>query len=70
MNALSPPNSAIKLGTGGEQQVEGVAEHHLVAESGDVTGLERLDRTARGERDERGRPHVTVREAQRAGARA
>src|SRR5688572_31617350 len=35
-----------------DEQVEGVAEHHVVAELGDLAGVERLDGRGRGERHE------------------
>ena len=54
---VEPAELGDELGAGREQQVEGVAEHHLVAERGDVTGLERLHRAPGGQRDERRRGH-------------
>ena len=50
--------------------MEGVSKHHLVAERLDVARLERLDGAARRQRNERGRLHVAVSEAQDAGAGA
>ena len=51
-----------------DEEVEGVAEHHLVAERGDLVRLERLHRRGRGERDERRRAHVAVRRTKNARA--
>ena len=70
MNRFSPPSSLISSGPGRQEQVERVAEHHLVPERLHVTRLERLDRAARGQRHERGRRHVAVRQVQRARAGA
>ncbi len=53
-----------QLGARGEEEMERVAEHHLVAERAQVAGLERLDRATGRQRDERGRLHVAVGEAQ------
>ena len=61
---------SISSGPGERIEVEGVAEHHLVAERLDVARLERLDGAARRQRHERGGLHVAVGEAQRAGAGA
>ena len=51
------PVQAAELGhqlrSRGQEQVEGVAEHHLVAERLDVARLERLDGAPRGQRHER-----------------
>ena len=68
MNSWRPPNRGDQLRPGRQQQVEGVAEDQLVAELGDLARLERLDRPSGRERDERGRPHVAVRELERAAA--
>ena len=70
MNSCSPPSSSTSSGPGREEQVERVAEDHLVAERRDVARLERLDRAAGGQRHERRRVHVAVGEMQRAGAGA
>jgi hypothetical protein len=51
-----------------DEEVEGVAEHHVVAELGDLRGMERLDRPGRRERHERGRAHLAVGRVDRAGA--
>ena len=61
-----------QLVAGVEEQVERVAEHHVVAERGDLGGQQALDRRLRRERDERRRADVAVRGVQdaRAGARA
>ena len=57
-----------QLVAGLEEEVEGVAEHHLVPERLDLGRGERLDRGGRGERDERRRPHVAVRQTKNARA--
>ena len=49
-----------QLGTGIEHQVEGVAEHHLVAERGDLLGQQPLDGRLRRQRHERGRANLAV----------
>ena len=59
-----------ELVAGVEEQVEGVAQHHVVAQGGDLAGLEALDRGLGGERDEGGRADVAVGGAQDAGPRA
>ena len=56
-----------------DEQVERVAEHHVVAQLGDLARVERLDRRGGGERHERGRADDAVRRVQqpaRAGRRA
>ncbi len=50
-----------QLGLGLDEEVEGVAEHHVVAELGHLGGVQRLDRRRRRERHERGRANVAVR---------
>ncbi len=61
---------AHQLVPGGQEEVEGVAQHHLVAQRGDVARLERLDRTAGGQRDECRGLNLAVRQVQRAPSRA
>jgi hypothetical protein len=51
-----------------EEQMEGVAEHHVVAEAGDLADLERLDDGLGRERDEGRGAHFAVRELEGAGA--
>ena len=70
MNSFRPPSSATSSGPGREEQMEGVAEHHLVAERRDVARLERLDRAPRGQRDERGRRDLAVGQVQGSAAGA
>ena len=41
MNSFSPPNRSIRSGPGRQEQVEGVAQDHLVAELRHLVGLER-----------------------------
>src|SRR5207302_4891080 len=53
-----------------QEQVEGVAEDHVVAERLHLGGVERLDRGGRGERDERGGADLPVRQTQDARASA
>jgi hypothetical protein len=55
---------------GREEEVERVAEHHVVAELGGLGDLERLDHGLGGERDEGGRADLAVGEPQRARAGA
>ena len=69
MNSCRPPSPAISSCAGVEEQVERVAEHHVVAERGDLGGLEALDGRLRRQRDERRRADLAVRGAQDAGAR-
>ena len=68
MKRCSPPKRAMRSWPGLEEEVEGVAEHHVVAEAGHVAGLEALHDRLRGERDEGGRAHLAVRGAQDPGA--
>src|SRR5262249_1660231 len=67
---VQPAELGDQLMAGREEQVERVPEHHVVAELGGLADLERLDDGLRGERDERGRPHLAVMELQGAGAGA
>jgi hypothetical protein len=46
---------------GPDEEVEGVAEHHLVAERRHLRRVQRLDRRARGQRDEGRRVNLAVR---------
>ena len=55
-----------QLGTRGEQQVKRIPENQLVAERGDVAGLERLDRALGRQWHERRRAHLAVGQVQRA----
>ena len=57
-----------ELVAGIEEQVEGVAEHHVVAERGDLARLEPLDGRLGRERHEGGRADVAVSGVQDAGA--
>ena len=50
-----------QLVAGLDEQVERVAEHHVVAELGDLAGVQRLHRGGRGERHERRRADRAVR---------
>ena len=59
-----------QLGAGVEQQVEGVAEHHLVAQRRDLLAQQAFDGRLRGERHEGGRANVAVRRVQRSRASA
>jgi hypothetical protein len=45
-----------------QEEVEGVAEHHLVAQGGYIARLQGLDRAPGGQRNERGGLHRAVRE--------
>ena len=67
VQAADPPDQLV---AGREEEVERVAEHHVVAELGGLLDLERLDHGLRRERDEGGRADLAVGEPQRAGARA
>ena len=60
MNSCRPPSSRDALVAGLDEQVEGVAQHHVVAERGDLARLERLHGGGGGQRHERGRAHVAV----------
>ena len=55
MNSCRPPKLRDQLVARLEEQVERVAEHHVVAERGDLARLEALDRRLRRQRDERRR---------------
>ena len=55
MNSCSPPSSRDQLVPGLDEQVERVAEHHVVAELGDLGRVERLHGRLGGERHERRR---------------
>ena len=59
-----------QLRAGGEEQVERVRQHHVVAEVGRLGDLERLDHRLRRERDEGGRADLPVVEPEDAGAGA
>src|SRR5205085_11317884 len=48
------------LGAGLKEEVEGVPQHHVVAERRHLGGVERLDRGRRRQRNERGGAHVSV----------
>jgi serine/threonine-protein kinase len=61
---------ADQLVPGREEEVERVAEHHVVAELGGLGDLERLDHGLGGQRDEGGRADLAVGEPQRAAAGA
>jgi hypothetical protein len=61
---------ADQLVAGGEEQVERVPEHHVVAQLGRLADLERLDDGLGRERHERGRADLAVGEPERAGAGA
>ena len=67
---VDPAEALDQLRPGGEEQVERVREHHVVAEVAGLGDLERLDHRLRGERDEGGRADLAVVEAQDAGAGA
>jgi len=56
------------LVSGRDEEVEGVAEHHVVAERRDLAGQQATDRRVRRERHERRRAHVAVRAMQDARA--
>ena len=68
MNSCSPPSSRISSWPGLDEQVERVAEHHVVAELGHLARVERLHGRRRGERHERRRPNRPVRRVDHAGA--
>ena len=70
MNSCSPPSALDQLVAGIEEQVERVAEHHVVAQRGDLGREQALDRRLRGQRHERGRAHLAVGGAEHARARA
>ena len=59
--AVEPAGSGDHLGTGAQQQVVGVAEHHLGAELHEVARLERLHRAERAHVHEHRRVHGPVR---------
>ena len=68
MKSCRPPKRAMQLVAGVEEQVERVAEHHVVAERRDLGGQQALDRRLRRQRDEGRRAHLAVGGAQDAGA--
>ena len=70
MKSCSPPKCSMSSAPGLEEQVKRVAEHHVVAERGDLARLEALDGGLRRQRDERRGAHLAVGGAQDAGARA
>ena len=57
-----------QLRAGVEQQVEGVAQHHLIPQRGNLLGQQAFDGGLRRERHERGRAHVAPVGVQRRGA--
>jgi hypothetical protein len=57
---VQPPEPADQLVAGLDEEVKGVAEHHVEAELGDLGRQHALDRGARRERDERRRGHGAV----------
>ena len=61
MNSWSPPSSRDQLVAGLDEEVERVAEHHVVAELGDLARVQRLHRRRRRERHEGRRAHGSVR---------
>jgi hypothetical protein len=65
--AVQPAEVADQLVAGSQEEVERVAEHHVVAELGGLAHLERLDDRLGGQRDECGRADLAVRQAQGAG---
>ena len=65
---VQPAHLADQLVPRLDEQVEGVAEHHVVAQLGHLARVERLHRRRRGERHERGRADRTVRGLDHAGA--
>ena len=67
---MQPAEVLDQLLAGLEHQVEGVAEDHLVAEGGDLGGLQALDRGLGRQRDERRRAQRAVGGAQHPGPRA
>ena len=64
MKRCSPPKRSISSGPG-EQQVEGVAEHHLVAERRDLRRQQALDGRLGGQRHEGRGADLAVGGAQR-----
>ena len=68
--AVDAAEALHQLGPRGEEEVERVRQHHVVAERRRLLHLERLDDGLGGEGDERRRAHVAVGEVQGAGARA
>ena len=68
LEAVQPAELLDQLVAGREEQVERVAEHHVVAEGGDLADLERLDDGLGRQRHEGGRAHLAVGELERAGA--
>ena len=69
MNRCRPPSCSISSSPGPQEQMEGVAEHHLVAELRDLLGQQAFDGRLRGERHEGGCTDVAVGGAQHPGAR-
>ena len=67
---VEPAHLRDQLVAGLDEQVEGVAEHHVVAQLGDLRRVQRLDRGGRGQRHEGGRPHRTVGRVDHACARS
>jgi hypothetical protein len=65
---VEPAHLGDQLVTGLNEQMEGVAEDHVVAELGDLGRVERLHGRGRGERHEGGRANRAVRRVDDAGA--
>ena len=57
---VQPAQFSDQFVTGLDEEMEGVAEHHVEAELGDLARVERLDRRCRGQRHERRRAHRPV----------
>ena len=67
--AVEAAEALDQLAAGAQEEVEGVAEHHPVAERGDLAGPQPAHAAAGRERHERGRRDLPVRGLDDAGAR-
>ena len=63
---VQPAQLGDQVGAGLDEQVERVAQHHVVAELGHLGGVQRLDGRRRRERDEGRRANVAVRRVDQA----
>ena len=57
MKRCRPPSRSMSSSPGRQEEVKGVAEHHVVAERRDLGGQQALDGRLRGQRDEGGVGH-------------